>query len=124
MITTAPPQRAGAASALAETAAEGNAALGIAVFGSLGAAMYAAALATLGGTVASAASLPGATGSALLAAAHDAFSLTLQMGGIGAALSMLAAWAITRHLLQRSPASGSGPAAGSSPLPPTSALRE
>jgi DHA2 family multidrug resistance protein-like MFS transporter len=40
MIGTAPPERAGAASAIAETNAEFGGALGIAVLGSLGTALY------------------------------------------------------------------------------------
>ncbi|HEX6361559.1 MAG TPA: MFS transporter, partial [Albitalea sp.] len=90
IITAAPPERAGAASALSETASEFSGALGIAVFGALGTALYrgslgaampaeipaadaAEALATLGAAVAAARSLAGPAGEALLAAAQAAF---------------------------------------------------
>lgn len=90
IITAAPPERAGAASALSETASEFSAALGIAVLGSLGTALYraslaealpaglapetaAAALATLGGAAAGAEATAGAAGEALRTAARAAF---------------------------------------------------
>ena len=82
IITAAPPERAGAASALSETSAEFSGALGIAVFGSLGTALYRdglgeampagvspgladQALATLGGAVSAASALPEPLGEAL-----------------------------------------------------------
>lgn len=91
VVSTAPPERAGAASALSETAAEFGGALGIAVLGSLAAAAYRstiskvlpsgltpqaeeAARSTLGGAVTVAADLPSALGVALLDAARLAFS--------------------------------------------------
>ncbi|MBS4044962.1 MAG: MFS transporter [Alphaproteobacteria bacterium] len=91
VVSTAPPERAGAASALSETAAEFGGAMGIAVLGSLAAAAYRstigkvlphglspeaeeAARSTLGGAVTVAADLPAAIGAALLEAARLAFS--------------------------------------------------
>src|SRR5690606_8971106 len=44
IIGSAPPERAGAASALSETSAEFGGALGIAVFGSIGVAVYRAVM--------------------------------------------------------------------------------
>src|SRR5690606_41675612 len=44
IVTSAPPERAGAAAAISETAFELGAALGIALLGSLGAAIYRARL--------------------------------------------------------------------------------
>lgn len=91
VVSTAPPERAGAAAAMSETGAEFGGALGIAVLGSLAAAAYRstigqvlppglsptaeeAARSTLGGAVTVAADLPAALGAALLDAARLAFS--------------------------------------------------
>jgi DHA2 family multidrug resistance protein-like MFS transporter len=88
IVGSAPPERAGAASAISETGAEFGGALGIAVFGSIGVALYRSALAdmpgipapaaeaarsTLGAAVAVAATLPGDAGPALTEAARAAF---------------------------------------------------
>src|SRR5690606_18612454 len=90
VVTAAPPERAGAASAISETGAEFGGALGIAVLGSIGMAIYRSHIAaemppglpaetielakeTLGGAVISAAELGNATGAALATAAHNAF---------------------------------------------------
>jgi len=95
IITAAPPQRAGAASAIAETASEFCGALGIAVFGIIGTVIYRqtladsmsaaapadagnTAMATLGGAVAAAQAIPGPVGDALLAASRAAFVGALQ----------------------------------------------
>src|SRR5262249_37212004 len=84
-----PPERAGAAAAVAETAAEFGGALGIAVLGSIGTAAYrsslaaaaptgtppaalGAARATLGGALTAAGRLPGRTGAGLAGAAPPA----------------------------------------------------
>jgi DHA2 family multidrug resistance protein-like MFS transporter len=90
IVGSAPPERAGAASAISETSGEFGGALGIAIFGSIGVAVYRtlisdaippdlpaaadeAARATLGGAVNVASGLPAATASALLSGARDAF---------------------------------------------------
>jgi MFS transporter, DHA2 family, multidrug resistance protein len=95
IVGSAPPERAGAASAISETSAEFGGALGIAVFGSIGIAVYRnfmadaipaglppdaaeAARATLGGAVAAAGQLPGQLGPALVDAAREAFIRGLQ----------------------------------------------
>ncbi len=118
MITAAPPERAGAASAMAETAAEFSGALGIAVFGSFGTGIYAwalgrhlpagvpaetaqAALATLGGAAASAQALGGSAGDALLAAARGAFTLALQVAAVAGAVIVLLACVLTVRILGR-----------------------
>lgn len=121
MITAAPPQRAGAASALAETSAEFSGALGIAVFGSLGSMLFARALAaamapggtaagaadlagrsdlaTLGGALAAAAAQAGPHGDALGAAARTAFVSGLQAAALAAAAVVaLVAWVSARRL--------------------------
>lgn len=91
VVSTAPPERAGAAAAMSETSAEFGGALGIAILGSLAAATYRSAMgkamptdlapaaaeaarSTLGGAMTVAADLPVASGEALLEAARLAFS--------------------------------------------------
>src|SRR6266511_2998643 len=108
IIGSAPPERAGAASGISETGAELGGALGIAILGSIGVAVYRGALATtlpagvpseaaaaardtLGGAVGIAAQLPEGLGAALLGAARAAFTQGLQLT---AALSAVVAVAI------------------------------
>ncbi|HVY40668.1 MAG TPA: MFS transporter [Polyangia bacterium] len=100
IIAAAPPQRAGAASAISETSSELGGALGIALFGSLATAIYRGALAraessadfgdvprpawqvardTLGGANAEAALLPARAGARLLDTARAAFSDALRV---------------------------------------------
>ena len=95
IVGSAPPERAGAASGISETAAELGGALGISILGSLGVALYrgqisaslpdglpaeaaVAARDTLGGAVAVAAQLPGSLGAEVLDVARDAFVLGMQ----------------------------------------------
>ncbi len=90
VVGTAPPERAGAASAISETGAEFGGALGIAVLGSIGMAIYrsqvaaglpagipadaaAAAQETLGAALAVAGELPAELGAALTSVAHGGF---------------------------------------------------
>lgn len=108
ILTAAPPERAGAASAVSETSSELSAALGIAVFGSLGTFLYrnalgqalpaavpdatvADALATLGGAMAAAATLPGHLGDLMRASAGAAFTSALQVNAVAGAAILLAA---------------------------------
>lgn len=117
VIGSAPPERAGAASALSETGAEFGGALGIAVLGSLGMAVYRsgvdaalpagvapaaaeAARDTLGGVLALATELPTEMGDALLHAARVAFTQGLQLTAIIGAVVM-AGLAILAVLLLR-----------------------
>ncbi len=96
IIGSAPPERAGAAAAISETSAEFGGALGIAVFGSIGVAVYRAMLAgdipsdlpagmaeevraTLGGAIDVAGQLPTAAGTALAEASREAFLGGLQL---------------------------------------------
>jgi len=110
IVGCAPPEHAGAASAISETASELGGALGIALLGSLGAAIYRAGLAgvaipgiaadameparaTLGAAIDLAQRLPGASGSALAAAADAAFIDGMRASAIAAALVVAAmAW--------------------------------
>ena len=103
-----PPERAGAAAAVVETATEFGAALGIAVLGSAGIAAYRSSLAvsapagtppaalaaardTLGGAVTVAGQLPGRIGTGLLEAARAAFTHGLNNAALGAAILMVLA---------------------------------
>ncbi|MGH2373882.1 MAG: MFS transporter [bacterium] len=119
IVGSAPPERAGAASAISETGAEFGGALGIAMFGSIGIAVYRslmvgavpagvpleaaeAARDTLGAAVAMGQQLPDQLGSALVAAARGAFIQGLQLtaaisavGGIGLAVFVAI---LLRHL--------------------------
>jgi DHA2 family multidrug resistance protein-like MFS transporter len=91
IVGCAPVERAGAASAISETSSELGGALGIAILGSIGTAVYRASMGaampngvpvnlteiargTLGGATAVAGQLPGQVGTALLGTARDAFA--------------------------------------------------
>ena len=109
IIGSAPPERAGAAAAISETSAEFGGALSIAMLGSIATATYRsrmtgivpdgiapdalhAARSTLGGAVAVAEKLPGQQGTALLAAAREAFTTSLTVTAtIAAALALATA---------------------------------
>ena len=119
IVGSAPIERAGAASAISETSSELGGALGIAILGSIGTAVYRARMAaampngvpsdvreiargTLGGATAAAERLPGQLGAALLGTARDAFAQAFVMTSIVNALLMLAtAVAATLMLRQR-----------------------
>jgi EmrB/QacA subfamily drug resistance transporter len=90
VVGSAPPERAGSASAVSETSAELGGAIGIAILGSIGTAIYSAELAgnipagvpaeaqeiardTLGGAISVAGQLPGDLGTLLVSAAREAF---------------------------------------------------
>jgi DHA2 family multidrug resistance protein-like MFS transporter len=82
IITAAPAERAGAASAISETGYEVGGALGVAIMGSVATAVYRSGLPdgtadsareTLGGAAATAASLPPAQAGPLMDAAREAF---------------------------------------------------
>jgi DHA2 family multidrug resistance protein-like MFS transporter len=106
VLGAAPPERAGAAAAISETSSEFGGALGIAVLGCVVTALYggaragatlaglpadaaASARGTIGGAVAVAATMPGADGAVLLAAARRAFAHAFAATAlIGAALSV------------------------------------
>jgi MFS transporter, DHA2 family, multidrug resistance protein len=119
IISAAPPERAGAASAIAETASEFCGAFGIALFGSIGTAIYRAglhaamppaippdaanaAMTTLGAAVQSAQALPASVGDALLATARVAFVDAMQWVVILAALVVIGAGILVVWLLQSS----------------------
>ena len=117
IVGSAPAERAGAASAISETGAELGGALGIALLGSIGTAIYRsgitedlppevpaaaaeAARDTLGGALAVAGELPGATGSGLAEAAYDAFSQGLHITATVGALIAVAVAVLVATLLR------------------------
>ncbi|MGW8395235.1 MFS transporter [Streptomyces lydicus] len=116
-IGVAPPERAGSASALLESGTELGGALGMAILGSIGSAVYRghmddalpaglpsgaadAARETLAGAAAVAGELPGRAGEALLATARTAFTDGLQTAVLVAAGVMALAAALTIALLR------------------------
>jgi DHA2 family multidrug resistance protein-like MFS transporter len=106
IIGSAPPERAGAAAGLSETAAEFGGAVGIAAFGSIGVAVYRSGMVdgvpsgvsaeaaqvardTLGGAIDVAGRLSAEAGSALVDAARDAFTQGFHLAaGISAVASI------------------------------------
>jgi MFS transporter, DHA2 family, multidrug resistance protein len=106
IVGSAPPERAGAASAISETGAELGGALGIAILGSIGTAVYRsrvtdavpdgvpqaaadAARDTLGGALSVAQQLPDRLGDGLVAASHAAFSQGLHLtAAVGAVIAI------------------------------------
>lgn len=123
VVSTAPPERAGAAAAMSETGAEFGGALGIAVLGSLAAAAYRstigevlppglsssaeeAARSTLGGAVTVAADLPPALGAALLEAARLAFSQGFFLSVLACAVIAAAGAVLAMVMLRRVPTGG------------------
>ena len=106
IIGSAPPERAGAASAISETGAELGGAMGIAILGSIGTAVYRGAVAeaipaevpagaasaardTLGGALSVAHELPAHVGDGLVEAAHAAFTQGLHLtAAIGAFIAV------------------------------------
>jgi DHA2 family multidrug resistance protein-like MFS transporter len=120
ILTAAPPERAGAASALSETGSELGGAFGMAILGSIGAAVYHHQMAragaaglppealrtareTLGGAAAVAARLPGQPGAALLDAARHAFTHGMNIASIGGAIVAVVAAVLAIGLLRRVP---------------------
>ncbi|CAM00485.1 DHA2 family multidrug resistance protein-like MFS transporter [Saccharopolyspora erythraea NRRL 2338] len=114
VVGSAPPERAGAASSVAETSGEFGIAFGVAAFGSVGAAVYQRSVAdsiprgvppeaadaareTLPGAVAAVEGLPGDTAGELLGAAQQAFTtgLTTVAGLCAVVVAVLAVLSLT-----------------------------
>lgn len=117
VVGSAPPERTGAASAMSETSAELGGALGIAVLGSLGAALYrsrmadvavsgvstealAPARSTLGGALALAAGLSPDQAAPMLARASEAFMVGFRAAAILSIIGMLLCIVITLTTLR------------------------
>ncbi|MER5476186.1 MFS transporter [Streptomyces sp. NPDC002734] len=117
-LGAAPVDKAGTASSVLETGAEFGGALGMAVLGSVGTAVYRDAMPasapgtareTLGGALATAAELPGRAGEALAQAARAAFTDSMHVAGLtGAALLTVAAVAAALTLRGIRPAADCG----------------
>ncbi|MGH6927802.1 MAG: MFS transporter, partial [Dongiaceae bacterium] len=123
IVASAPPARAGAASAISETGTEFGAALGIAILGSIGAATYRramteavpdgvspeaaeAARGTLGGALTAAERLPDQIGAALLGTAREAFAQGLQLTAVTSAIVVTALAILAVVLLRHVRAGG------------------
>jgi DHA2 family multidrug resistance protein-like MFS transporter len=119
IIGSAPPERAGAAAGISETSAELGGAMGIAVFGSIGVAIYRGVLAgavpagvpiaaaeaardTLAEALTVARELPGGVGTALIEVARGAFTqglhVTALISLIGALALAVFVLALLRHV--------------------------
>ncbi|WP_306358011.1 MULTISPECIES: MFS transporter [unclassified Nocardia] len=122
-LGSAPPEKAGAASALNSTASDLGVSLGIALLGSVGAAVYrtdmsdidlsgvsadvaAAARDTLPGALAATENLPAAVGDALLTSAKEAFANGLNVAAATAAGLVMLAAVLSATLLRRVPPTG------------------
>jgi MFS transporter, DHA2 family, multidrug resistance protein len=129
VVSSAPPERAGAASGISETGAELGGALGIAILGSIGVAVYrgtladtlpagvpaeaaAAARDTLGGALGAAAQLPAEVGAALLQAAQEAFVQGMQVAVTLSAVVAVAIAVASTVLLRAVPAGAEAEADG------------
>jgi len=120
IVGSASVERAGAASALSETSSELGGALGIAVLGSIGTAVYRKMMAgglppgvpaealgsvrsTLGGAVAVAERLPDSIGGPLLSAAREAFVQAFETAALICAAIAIATALVTVVMLRRVP---------------------
>jgi DHA2 family multidrug resistance protein-like MFS transporter len=118
MVGAAPPERAGAAAGVSETSSEFGGALGIALLGAAGTAVYRgqiegavpagvppaaaeAARDTLGAAVAAGAQLPDPLALELVDAAREAFTEALQLAAALSAAVAIAAAALAAAMLQR-----------------------
>lgn len=107
VVGSAPPEKTGSAAAMSETNGEFGIAMGIAVLGSVGAAVYRgrmddtmpadvpagaadSARDSLSGASQAASDLPGATGDGLLSVAREAFTGGLHVVAVSAAVAMVA----------------------------------
>jgi DHA2 family multidrug resistance protein-like MFS transporter len=124
IMGSVPPERAGAASAISETGSELGGALGIAILGSVGTAVYRAAMAgavpdaiapeaaeaaraTLGAAVTVAERLSDPAGAELLAAARGAFAQSLELTAAVCAVAALGVAILVAALLRRVPPTNS-----------------
>lgn len=127
ILSAPPPERAGAAAAVSETGIELGGALGIAILGSVGTAVYRRTMAadlpagvpaaeatlardTLGGAVEATAQLPAEVGTALLGTAREAFTQGVHVIAVIGAVLMAGAIILVLTLLPRTQAAGEAPA--------------
>jgi MFS transporter, DHA2 family, multidrug resistance protein len=133
ILGSAPPERAGAASGISETAAEFGSALGIAVFGSIGIAIYRSAMAagipagvppaaadtardTLGGAVEVAGTLPEQIGVSLVTLARNAFVDGMQVAAVISTVGAIALAIFVASVLRRVEATSSQAEAGATTI--------
>ncbi|MCX4670197.1 MFS transporter [Streptomyces sp. NBC_01381] len=109
-LSSVPTEKAGSASSLLETGQEFGGALGMALLGSIGNAVYRAdipagapaeAQETLGGALAVARELPGETASGLITAAREAFTSGMHVAALAGAAILLAAAVLAALTLRR-----------------------
>lgn len=117
IMGVAPPERAGAASGISETAAELGAALGIALLGSVSTAYYRSAMAltipgavpislassaraTIGGAIVSAGKLGGDGGAQLARVARDAFTSSMSLVAVIAAALVVVTSVVTIRVVR------------------------
>jgi DHA2 family multidrug resistance protein-like MFS transporter len=120
LLGAAPPERAGAAAAISETSGELGGALGIAILGSIGSAVYRTQVAgavpagvparaaeaardTLGGAVDAARQLPDQLGTALLEVTREAFTHGFQVAAAISAAAAVGVAILVAVLLRRVP---------------------
>ena len=120
IIGAAPPEKAGAAAAISETSSELGGALGIAILGSIGTAVYRRSMAdgipgglsadgvdaargTLGGALGVAEGLPSTIAAALRSTARGAFTRAMEAGIVACAIVALITAIIAIVLLRRVP---------------------
>jgi DHA2 family multidrug resistance protein-like MFS transporter len=118
IVSTAPPERAGAAAGISEMSTELGGALGIALFGSVVTFIYRGGIAgalggeltpaaleaardTLGGALSAAEALPEQLGTALVSASRSAFVRAFQAAALGAAAITLGAAVAATPILGR-----------------------
>ncbi|MGW6026798.1 MFS transporter [Streptomyces sp. NPDC055099] len=126
-LGAAPPERAGSAAAVLESGQELGGALGMAILGSIGSAVYSRDMAdalppgipqadavreTLGGATTVAARLPDETAQRVLSAARDAFTHGMGYAAIGAACVMAAAGFFSFARLRGTGSTGAGAEGG------------
>jgi MFS transporter, DHA2 family, multidrug resistance protein len=136
VVSCVRPERAGVASGISETGAELGGALGIAVLGSIGVAVYRSEIAdavprgvsaetsatsedTLGGATEAAQSLPGQLGDTLLVAARDAFTQGMQVAALTGVAVAVATGVVAAVFLRRA---GPGSGQESAPRAPEEAV--
>ncbi|MBF6045787.1 MFS transporter [Streptomyces sp. NRRL B-1677] len=117
-LSATPPEKAGSAASVLETGQELGGALGMALFGSVGVAVYRrdmtdelpanlphgaldAARETLGGAAEVAARLPGRAGEYVLTASREAFTHGMNIAAVGDATALLLSAVITVAALRR-----------------------
>lgn len=133
VLASAPPEKAGSASSISETAAELGFALGVAVLGTIGAAVYRSRLSdsldaglpaeavsatreSIAGADAAAAQLPGQVGADLLVTARDAFTDGLNVVAVISAALFLVLAVITAVLFRDLPPVRDAEQAGDQPV--------